>query len=165
MSSYKNYLISSALLFLLTGCNNIELTTPIIKSTINNAHFKKQNIKDFNLENEYIMYALEYESQKNYKLSREIYFKLFENTNNHEYLVNYLNLSYILKDYKNVKTLWASTREILNLFQAEKTGCHIITIPPAIIEKIESFGKSFDQLTKETVQAFLVDSKKSNFKI
>ena len=44
-------------------------------------------------------------------------------------------------------------------------GCHIITVPPTIIEKIEKFGKSFDQLTKETVQAFLIDSKKSNFKI
>jgi len=49
--------------------------------------------------------------------------------------------------------------------QAKKLGCHIITIPPAIIEKIEKFGKSFDQLTKETVKAFLVDSNKSRFKI
>jgi len=44
-------------------------------------------------------------------------------------------------------------------------GCHIITIPPTTIEKIENFGKTFDQLTKETVKAFLVDSKKSSFKI
>ena len=35
----------------------------------------------------------------------------------------------------------------------------------SIIEKIEKFGKSFDKLTKETVKAFLIDSKKSNFKI
>ena len=118
MSSYKNYLISSALLFLLVGCNNIEPTTPINKSTINNAHFKKQNIKDFNLENEYIMYALEYESQKNYKPSREIYFKLFENTNNHEYLVNYLNLSFILKDYENVKK-YAALNMIENIKEEE----------------------------------------------
>ena len=38
-------------------------------------------------------------------------------------------------------------------------------LPPATIEKIENFGKTFDQLTKETVKAFLVDSKKSKFKI
>jgi len=44
-------------------------------------------------------------------------------------------------------------------------GCHIITVPPAIIEKIEKFGKSFSQLTVETVKAFLIDSKKSRFKI
>jgi transaldolase len=49
--------------------------------------------------------------------------------------------------------------------QAKQLGCHIITVPPATIEKIENFGKSFDQLTKETVKAFLVDSKKSKFKI
>jgi Transaldolase len=44
-------------------------------------------------------------------------------------------------------------------------GCHIITIPPILIEKIEKFGKSFNQLTVETVKAFLIDSKKSDFKI
>jgi transaldolase len=38
-------------------------------------------------------------------------------------------------------------------------------VPPSIIEKIEKFGKSFDQLTKETVKNFLSDSKKSRFKI
>ena len=56
-------------------------------------------------------------------------------------------------------------REPYNYLQAKQLGCHIITIPPATIEKIENFGKSFDQLTKETVKAFLIDSKKSNFKI
>ena len=69
------------------------------------------------------------------------------------------------KKFKNVEILWASVREPYNYLQAKELGCHIITIPPAIIEKIENFGKSFDQLTKETVKAFLVDSKKSKFKI
>jgi len=69
------------------------------------------------------------------------------------------------KKFKNVEILWASVREPYNFLQAKQLGCHIITIPPAIIEKIENFGKTFDQLTKETVKAFLVDSKKSRFKI
>jgi len=69
------------------------------------------------------------------------------------------------KKFKNVEILWASVREPYNYLQAKQLGCHIITIPPSIIEKIEKFGKSFDQLTKETVKAFLVDSKKSRFKI
>ena len=64
-----------------------------------------------------------------------------------------------------VEILWASVREPYNYLQAKQLGCHIITIPPSTIEKIENFGKSFDQLTKETVKAFLVDSNKSNFKI
>jgi len=71
----------------------------------------------------------------------------------------------LAKKFKNVEILWASVREPYNYLQAKQLGCHIITIPPSIIEKIEKFGKSFDQLTKETVQTFLVDSKKSRFKI
>ena len=71
----------------------------------------------------------------------------------------------LAKKYKNVEILWASVREPYNYLQAKQLGCHIITVLPIIIEKIENFGKSFDQLTKETVKAFLVDSKKSDFKI
>ena len=69
------------------------------------------------------------------------------------------------KNYKNVEILWASVREPYNYLQAKQLGCHIITVPPAIIEKIENFGKTFNQLTIETIQTFLEDSKKSNFKI
>ncbi|MBD1152137.1 transaldolase [Pelagibacterales bacterium SAG-MED22] len=69
------------------------------------------------------------------------------------------------KKFKNVEILWASVREPYNYLQAKEIGCHIITIPPTIIEKIENFGKTFDQLTIETVKNFLIDSKKSNFKI
>jgi transaldolase len=72
---------------------------------------------------------------------------------------------YLSKKFRNVEILWASVREPYNYLQAKQIGCHIITVPPSIIEKIENFGKTFDQLTKETVKAFLVDSKKSNFKI
>ena len=71
----------------------------------------------------------------------------------------------LAKKFKNVEILWASVREPYNYLQAKQLGCHIITIPPSIIEKIEKFGKSFDQLTKETVKAFLIDSRKSKFKI
>ena len=71
----------------------------------------------------------------------------------------------IAKKYKNVEILWASVREPYNFLQAKQLGCHIITVPPSIIEKIEKFGKTFDQLTKETVKAFLSDSKKSKFKL
>mgnify|MGYP001449916408 CR=1 FL=1 len=71
----------------------------------------------------------------------------------------------ISKRFKNVKILWASVREPYNYLQAKQLGCHIITVPPLIIEKIEKFGKSFDQLTNETVKGFLKDSKKSRFNI
>ena len=69
------------------------------------------------------------------------------------------------KRFKNVEILWASTREPYNYLQAQQLNCHIITIPPSIIEKILSFGKSFNYLTVSTVKGFLNDSKKSKFKI
>ncbi len=71
----------------------------------------------------------------------------------------------ISKDYRNVEILWASVREPYNYLQAKKLRCHIITIPPSIIEKIEKFGKSFSSLTVDTVKKFLIDSKSSKFKI
>ncbi|MDB2545554.1 transaldolase [Candidatus Pelagibacter bacterium] len=71
----------------------------------------------------------------------------------------------LAKKFKNVEILWASVREPYNYLQAKNLGCHIITIPPNIIEKIEKFGKSFNSLSVETVKAFITDSKKSNFKI
>ena len=67
--------------------------------------------------------------------------------------------------FKNVQILWASVREPYNYLQAKQLGCHIITVLPTTIEKVENFGKTFDQLTKETIKVFLVDSKKSRFKI
>ena len=71
----------------------------------------------------------------------------------------------ISKNYQNVEILWASTREAYNYLQARNLGCQIITAPPQIIEKIENFGKSFQRLTTDTVNGFLIDSRKSKFKI
>ena len=71
----------------------------------------------------------------------------------------------LTKKRKNVKILWASTREAYNYMQAKSCGCSIITMPPSIIEKISKFGKSLNQLSLDTVKKFLMDSKKSNFKI
>ena len=71
----------------------------------------------------------------------------------------------LTKKFKNVEILWASVREPYNYIQAKQLGCHIITIPPTTIEKIENFGKSFDQLTRETVKAFYKDAMSAGFKI
>ena len=71
----------------------------------------------------------------------------------------------LTKNMKNVKILWASTREAYNYLQARKCGCSIITMPSEIIEKISKFGKSYEELTLDTVRKFLKDSKDSNFKI
>jgi len=70
-----------------------------------------------------------------------------------------------VKKYQNIEILWASTREAYNYIQAKQLGCNIITMPPKIINQITTFGKSFNQLTLETVKGFLNDSKKSKFKL
>ena len=72
---------------------------------------------------------------------------------------------YLAKKMKKVEILWASTREAYNYLQAKDCGCSIITMPPAIIEKISKFGKTYQELTLDTVRKFLKDSVKSNFKI
>ena len=82
-----------------------------------------------------------------------------------DYVPEFIKSIKLAKNFKNVEILWASVREPYNYVQAKQLGCHIITVPPAIIEKIQKFGKSFGQLTLETVRAFLIDSKKSKFKI
>ena len=67
--------------------------------------------------------------------------------------------------YRNIEILWASTREAYNYTQAKQLKCNIITMPPKVINQIINFGKSFKSLTVDTVRGFLIDSKKSKFKI
>ena len=71
----------------------------------------------------------------------------------------------LTKKLANVKILWASTREAYNYLQARNCDCSIITMPSTIIDKISKFGKSYQELTLDTVKKFLEDSKKANFKI
>ena len=80
-------------------------------------------------------------------------------------LPQFVNSLRFAKKYKNVEILWASVREPYNYIQAKQLKCHIITVPPSIIEKIEKFGKATNSLTVDTVKNFLKDSKKSKFKI
>ncbi len=71
----------------------------------------------------------------------------------------------LTKKSKNIEILWASTREAYNYTQAKKLQCNIITMPPKIINQIDTFGKSFSSMTLETVKGFLTDSKKSKFNL
>ena len=71
----------------------------------------------------------------------------------------------LTKKNKNIEILWASTREAYNFIQAKQLKCNIITMPPKVINQINSFGKSFQSMTIDTVKGFLEDSKKSKFKL
>ncbi len=70
---------------------------------------------------------------------------------------------FLTKKNKNIEILWASTREAYNYIQAKQIKCNIITMPPKIINQINTFGKSFNKMTLDTVKGFLKDSKKSKF--
>jgi transaldolase len=71
----------------------------------------------------------------------------------------------LTKKNKNIEILWASTREAYNYIQAKQLKCNIITMPPKVINQINTFGKSFQSMTIDTVKGFLKDSKKSKFKL
>ncbi len=71
----------------------------------------------------------------------------------------------LVKKNKNIEILWASTREAYNYTQAKQLNCDIITMPPKIIKKVENFNNNPKKLTINTVQGFLIDSKKSKFKV
>ena len=71
----------------------------------------------------------------------------------------------LFKGYKNVKILWASTREILNIIHAQKIKCHIITVPDKILNNLELLNKNLISYSKETVKKFYQYAKLSKFKI
>ena len=71
----------------------------------------------------------------------------------------------ICKTKKNIEILWASTRELINIYQANQINCQIITVPHDILKKIPLIGKNLDDLSLETVQTFLNDATKAGFKI
>ncbi len=71
----------------------------------------------------------------------------------------------IAKEKPLVDILWASTREVYNIFQADEIGCQIITVPHEIINKFKGIGKDLSQLSLETVKTFYEDAKSAGFKI
>ena len=70
-----------------------------------------------------------------------------------------------LKPYPQIELIWASTRELLNIFQADSIGCHIITVTPEILNKLPIIGKPLDEYSLETVQSFFEDGRKAGFKL
>jgi transaldolase len=70
-----------------------------------------------------------------------------------------------IKNKKKISILWASSREIFNLYQAEKSNCHIITLGADLISKLKYYKKNLEEYSRETVVQFNTDAKKSKFKI
>ena len=68
-------------------------------------------------------------------------------------------------NYEKIEILWASPREVFNLVQAERCGCHIITMTPNLIKSTKDLGKDLDEYSLETVKMFYDDAAKSGFKL
>ena len=71
----------------------------------------------------------------------------------------------LLKKTPNAELLWASPREVLNVYQAEAIGCHIITATNDILKKLELNGKDLDAYSQETVQMFFNDAQAAGFQL
>ncbi len=65
----------------------------------------------------------------------------------------------------NIQVLWASPREVLNVYQAEACGCHIITVTKALLDKLPMRGQDLHDLSRDTVKMFYTDAKAAGFTI
>jgi len=71
----------------------------------------------------------------------------------------------LVSAYSNIELIWASPRELLNIFQANDAGCHIITVPETILSKLETVGKDLDEFSLETVAMFHNDAARSGYQL
>ena len=71
----------------------------------------------------------------------------------------------ILKPVSNAELLWASPREVLNVYQAESIGCHIITATNDILKKLDFKGKDLEEYSLETVQMFFDDAQQAGYRL
>ena len=71
----------------------------------------------------------------------------------------------ILKPISNAELLWASPREVLNVYQAESIGCHIITATNDILNKLDLKGKDLEEYSLETVQMFFDDAQQADYRL
>ncbi len=73
--------------------------------------------------------------------------------------------SKLVSEYSDLETLWASSREVFNIFQAERSGTDIITLPPNLISGMKDIGRDLDDYSLDTVKMFFNDSVSAGFKI
>jgi transaldolase len=69
----------------------------------------------------------------------------------------------LVRDYSNLELLWASPRELLNIFQADAIGCQIITATNDVLKKLTLVGKNLDDFSLETVKMFHEDAVKAGY--
>ncbi len=71
----------------------------------------------------------------------------------------------LLRPYPNAELIWASPRELLNIFQADAIGCHIITVTNDVLKKLATVGKDLSDFSLDTVKMFYEDARKAGFQL
>jgi transaldolase len=71
----------------------------------------------------------------------------------------------LLRPYPNLELIWASPRELLNIFQADAIGCHIITVTNDLLKKLCLVGKDLHEYSRETVAMFYEDAKAAGYRL
>jgi transaldolase len=71
----------------------------------------------------------------------------------------------MIRPYNNIELIWASPRELLNVFQADAVGCHIITATSDILKKVDLIGKDLHEYSRDTVQMFFNDAQRSGYSL
>lgn len=71
----------------------------------------------------------------------------------------------LLEDYPQLQLLWASPREVLNVIQADRIGCHIITVTNDLLKKIDGLGRDLEAFSLDTVKMFHGDARKAGFSL
>jgi len=71
----------------------------------------------------------------------------------------------LVRSHPTVELIWASPRELLNVFQADAVGCHIITATDEILRKLNLIGKSLDEVSLDTVKMFRGDALKASYSL
>jgi transaldolase len=68
-----------------------------------------------------------------------------------------------IRCYPRIELIWASPRELLNVFQADACGCHIITLTPDLLKKLANIGKDLEEFSLDTVKMFHDDARAAGF--
>ncbi|MHB8779328.1 MAG: transaldolase family protein [Anaerolineales bacterium] len=74
-------------------------------------------------------------------------------------------LAHIMSPYKTQELIWASPRELLNIFHADEIGCHVITVTHDILKKLSLVGKGLDEYSLDTVKMFYEDAQKAGYQL
>lgn len=154
MSSYSRFIVSILFLFFLTGCNSVNS----IQQQVSQENLIKKDFKykEFEQEDKYVMFALESDRQGYKRDARDLYKKLFEETLKEEYLLEYIKLSFSLKNYDNVIEIVDDNYSTLDFKKVDIKKIYIL----ALMQK-----GNFDKALEETNSLIKLEDLDKNYEL